>query len=865
MAQSFQTIGTPPSKKLDTDPSYESESSKTPVRVKTGFKGSSPKKGSKSDLAKHARLVRSKSVTLQTLTASTHWCNRVCGKPLVCPANVPLDLLFFRRIFSNLHRRCGSAEGEVPVAVFQRSVVRLFRILGMVGDFDADEYDADSSGAVGWYEFVTCWRKSKMSIVLSKAERVFLAMEDPGTCFIGYALSCFLMLLILLNCCCFIMATLPAYKDHKDDCPTCEPEVLKIFETLEAICVAIFSMEYGMRLVLSPFSRTELLDYEKILEYVTEHEEWNIPNRSERLFRFVMQPMNIIDLFAIAPFYLEIMLGLVVSNLTVLRVLRLTRLFRLIKLGRYFEVLQLVIRVFNKSLKVLNVLLMYLVLGVCFAAAIMFFLEGGDWDPDVREYVRTSHDGERSITPFKSIPHSFWWCIVTFTTVGYGDVVPVTTLGKLVAGCTMLCGILVLAMPISAISLNFGEVWSSWLEERRMESESRMLDVLSVTEALEGIESRQRLLLEVLDDQKGNDEFLGEVEFTNLPIDSLHEIEEEDRVMPLRANRDKKSTDRVTGSLVAGYTWRPRCNEGDSCGSPSSPSREKVQGALEVRIQRAEGLSGSDWKKGGLRDAYIAVHCWPKPPTGVPGEESIKPRTLVTRTLSDTLDPVWNEVLTFEFDWPRDWRPSQIGSSALFSRGPSRQLSSSSTRSRMKDTLSRSLSGQSASEGEIPCPLRSLDVLRVKETDCLDSEEDVVNRSTEEDMVNRRTSSKASEVAQLRSVVEAQGRDLEQMSSRMAEMHSIVQRLESLLRPLPGDAVPVAVSRGPLPGDAVPVAVSRETSAGWRNGSPSPSPPTVPGPESSVQSLSTVATTGSAPRQELFLPGSVCVDPEPPD
>ena len=114
----------------------------------------------------------------------------------------------------------------------------------------------------------------------------------------------------------------------------------------------------------------------------------------------------------------ESSLRITTANFTVLRVLRLTRLFRLVKLGKSFEVLQIIGRVFHKSIAMFWVFAVNFSLALCFSAATIYFVEGGEWDDQMKTYMRTGHNGERSETPFLSIPHSFWWVFVTFTTVG---------------------------------------------------------------------------------------------------------------------------------------------------------------------------------------------------------------------------------------------------------------------------------------------------------------------------------------------------------------------------------------------------------------------------------------------------------------
>lgn len=582
------------------------------------------------------------------------WLRRLAGnKPMFIPYTVPLNLLFFRRIFSKLHRRYGDSEGEVPVSVFQRTVVRLFRVLGMNTEFDAESYDADNSGAVGWQEFVSCWRVSKVAIVLGWPERVFLAMEDPTACFIGQVVNIIISLLIFISCTCFIFGTLPEVKVIP--CPDCEPELPAVFSVLEGLCVGVFTLEYLVRACTAPFARSELLDYGRVLEYVAGNEAASvIPSAAMRLFRFGTEPMNVVDLFVVLPYFLELaLLHMDVSHLTVLRVLRLTRIFRLVKFGKQFDIMEIVTRVIHKSHLMLYVMLVYLFLGLCFSSATVYYIEGGTWDVDEQTYIRTSHDGTRDESPFLSIPHAMWFCMVTLTTVGYGESqnVPVTTMGKIVTACIMMCGIIVLAMPISVISTCFNEVWSDWNEERRLEAESFHDDYMRVTEVLEGLNSMTRLVIEVFDERAGREapESLGKVELTDVPVQSL-DTEASSGIYPLEGKKDHDHT-KVSGSLSVGYVWRPL--GATACSDEEEAPR--IRGNLEVKVQRAQGLPRNEWKKRGQRDAFAVVQCWPRPLQ--PGNGKDWSRQYRTKTAKLTLDPEWEERVTFEYDWPKDWKP----------------------------------------------------------------------------------------------------------------------------------------------------------------------------------------------------------------
>uniref|UniRef100_A0A914DWW3 Ion transport domain-containing protein n=1 Tax=Acrobeloides nanus TaxID=290746 RepID=A0A914DWW3_9BILA len=169
---------------------------------------------------------------------------------------------------------------------------------------------------------------------------------------------------------------------------------------------------------------------------------------------FVKQPLNIIDLLTIIPFFVEECMpffgfGVELRNLrgamVVIRVMRLARVARIFKLARYSIGLRAFGETMRKSAAELSMLGMFLLTGIMlFSTAIYFF------------------ERDEPNSKFYSIPAACWWCIITMTTVGYGDLVPVTTGGKVVASMASVCGIIVLAFPISMIIDKFAESTGEW-------------------------------------------------------------------------------------------------------------------------------------------------------------------------------------------------------------------------------------------------------------------------------------------------------------------------------------------------------------------------------------------------------------------
>jgi len=157
--------------------------------------------------------------------------------------------------------------------------------------------------------------------------------------------------------------------------------------------------------------------------------------------------------------------------LTWLRILRIGRALRMIKLGRYSGGIKLISNSLQKSSDALQLFGgIFTVLCIAFGSA-MYILERGRYNYDTGLYEVTSLiTGRTSVSKFQSVPSSMWWCIVTFTTTGYGDMVPVTPLGYFLGIMAQLTGVIMLALPLSILGATFHE------ERARMASEGGAQD-----------------------------------------------------------------------------------------------------------------------------------------------------------------------------------------------------------------------------------------------------------------------------------------------------------------------------------------------------------------------------------------------------
>ena len=248
------------------------------------------------------------------------------------------------------------------------------------------------------------------------------------------------------------------------------------FALIEAVCISWFTVEYLLRLAGAP---------DKLV--------------------FVQRPLNIVDVLAILPYYLSLSLmddslentknsstnhddEEEVSSLDemsrIVLVFRIARILRIFKLARSSEGLQAIAHTMKTSYKELSLLLLFVGMGMLIFGTLAYFAEKDAVD-----------------TKYTSIPESMWWAIQTMTSVGYGDLYPVTVMGKLIGSCCGVSGILVMALPIPIVVENFGAYYME--QKKRAGLAAKREEMKNVKEEQEEAgKFEMKQLAEVMQQQK---------------------------------------------------------------------------------------------------------------------------------------------------------------------------------------------------------------------------------------------------------------------------------------------------------------------------------------------------------------------------
>jgi voltage-gated potassium channel len=238
--------------------------------------------------------------------------------------------------------------------------------------------------------------------------RTYLVLEEgPAGDSLSVLVDRLLVLLILINVIAVALESMPALKARH----------ALIFSLIEYVSLVVFTVEYGVRVWCA-----------------VEHPPYRrLPAVRARL-RYVLSPSGLVDLVAVLPFWFAPLLP---ADLRILQMLRMVRFF---KLTRYSPAMRSLLDVLARERRALFGCLVMATGAAVVAAALMHLAEG-------------------AVQPDKlgTIPDAMWWAIVTIGTIGYGDVVPVTAVGKLIAAGTILMGLIMIALPVGIIANAFSE------------------------------------------------------------------------------------------------------------------------------------------------------------------------------------------------------------------------------------------------------------------------------------------------------------------------------------------------------------------------------------------------------------------------
>ncbi|MEG4007857.1 ion transporter [Microcoleus sp. Pol11C1] len=257
----------------------------------------------------------------------------------------------------------------------------------------------------------------------------------------------FITSLILIDVAAFIAST----------SPTLSPEYTSILANIEIFSSLVFTIEYILRLWVSTVDRRY------------SHPLWG------RL-RYALTPLSLIDLISILPFCLLLLF----PTLNFVNLIRVLRLLRLLKMSRYSESVRTLGAVLYAKKEELIATAFAVFILLIFASSVMYFVEN-----------------EAHPETFGSIPDAMWWGVVTLTTVGYGDIYPITALGKLLGAMLAFLGIGIFALPAGIIAGGFSEELQKKKQEKRAENLEEFANCQSVKmlgEIAPGFEEKQRAI-----------------------------------------------------------------------------------------------------------------------------------------------------------------------------------------------------------------------------------------------------------------------------------------------------------------------------------------------------------------------------------
>ncbi|XP_039523904.1 potassium voltage-gated channel subfamily D member 2 isoform X2 [Pimephales promelas] len=301
---------------------------------------------------------------------------------------------------------------------------------------------------------------------MSFRETMWRAFENPHTSTMAlvfyYVTGFFIAVSVMAN----VVETVPCRSEqNRAKEVSCGERYAVAFFCLDTACVMIFTVEYLLRLIAAP-SR----------------------------YKFVKSVMSIIDVVAIMPYYIGLVMADNEDVSGAFVTLRVFRVFRIFKFSRHSAGLRILGYTLKSCASELGFLLFSLTMAIIIFATVMFYAEKGS-----------------TSSKFTSIPAAFWYTIVTMTTLGYGDMVPKTIMGKIFGSICSLSGVLVIALPVPVIVSNFSRIYhqSQRAEKRRAQKASKQAGQALVCKTNPTFETQHHHLLHCLE-KTTNHEFVDE-------------------------------------------------------------------------------------------------------------------------------------------------------------------------------------------------------------------------------------------------------------------------------------------------------------------------------------------------------------------
>uniref|UniRef100_A0A672GS92 Potassium voltage-gated channel, subfamily G, member 2 n=1 Tax=Salarias fasciatus TaxID=181472 RepID=A0A672GS92_SALFA len=281
-------------------------------------------------------------------------------------------------------------------------------------------------------------------------------VENPHSGLPGKIFACLSVIFVAITAVTLCVSTMPDLREEEEDNISCDLRSRNITAgecsqrchnifVLETVCVGWFSLEF-------------------LLRFIQTQSKWT----------FLRTPLNVIDVVAILPYYIT----LIVDSMSVggkptgsgnnylekvglvLRVLRALRIFYVMRLARHSLGLQTLGLTVRRCTREFGLLLLFLCVAMALFSPLVFLAE--------------SEMGAKQ--EFTSIPGSYWWAVISMTTVGYGDMVPRSIPGQVVALSSILSGILLMAFPVTSIFHTFSRSYVELKEEQSRSARSLTME-----------------------------------------------------------------------------------------------------------------------------------------------------------------------------------------------------------------------------------------------------------------------------------------------------------------------------------------------------------------------------------------------------